>query len=53
MTIGWNFVRHNGNLQAQPCGEDSVGRMLSGFFFFYHSNTEGCQLLEIMSGKGS
>jgi len=22
-------------------------------FFFYHSNTEGCQLLEIMSGKGS
>lgn len=34
--IGRTFVKHNGNLQAQPCGENFVGRMLLGSLLHHH-----------------
>lgn len=36
MRIGRKFVKHNGNLQAQPCGENCVGRMLLGSLLHHH-----------------
>ncbi len=36
MRIGRKLVKHNGNLQAQPRGENFVGRMLLGSLLHHH-----------------
>lgn len=39
MRIGRKFVKHNGNLQTQPCGENFVERMLLGSLLHHHRKT--------------